>query len=317
MAAIRFDVVPGLAPVLVEELGVLGVVVDEHADDHLVVDMDRARATTVRTAYAAYARLAFDVPRPKALLGDEHLPAITSLVRDVAATQPFTGVRIGAAGADSPVMRRLGDEVARAARLPLDPKDGDLLVRIVPSHPGWQVLVRLTPRPLSNRPWHVAGFEAALDASVAAAMVRLTNPRRDDVFLDPTCGSGTIVFERRAAGPCATAVGSDVARNARGELRADATALPFADASVTAVCANPPWGHQMGSHDENDRLYPALLAEVGRVARRDARFVLLTNDVRRFDLVLRDQARWHLDQRLRVSLRGHHPRVYVLTDSGR
>lgn len=329
MTAIRLDVVPGLTPVLLDELG-KRVQVDHRADDHVVVEMDRRDALGLRTAYAAYARLAFDVRAPKALLGDANLRTIGALVRDVAATQPFTGVRIGAAGADSPVMRRIGDELARAAGLPHEPVAGDLLIRVIPTseigpslRPGtgnssdparrrrWQVLVRLTPRPLSNRPWHEPGFEGALDASVAAAMVRLTRPRPDDVFLDPTCGSATIVLERRHDGPAALAIGSDLDPGARADVLADATRLPLADASVTALAANPPWGHRF---EADEGLNAVLLAESGRVATAGARFAVLTHDIKRFEQALREQRRWRVDRELKLTLRGHHPRLYVLTD---
>jgi tRNA (guanine6-N2)-methyltransferase len=308
VTTVRLDVVPGLVPVLIDELGGPGAPpTSERTDKHVVVDIDRRAALKLRTVYAAYAQLDFDVPRPKALLGDVHLRAITNLVRDVADTQPFTSVRIGAAGADSPVMRRLADEIAKAAELPHDPDDGDLLVRIIPS---WKVLVRLTPRPLSNRPWHEPGFEGALDASVGAAMVRLTNPRADDIFLDPVCGSGTIVAERRSAGPHTAALGSDIDPSAPGaRIRADATRLPLPDGVVTALCANPPWGHQFESADDlNER----LLAEAGRVASADARFVVVTHDIRRFERALRAQHRWRELQQLTLDLRGHHPRIWVL-----
>ena len=312
MTRIRLDVVPGLVPVLLDELG---TTVDERTEAFVVLDMDRRDALHLRTAYAAYAVATFDVRAPKALLGDANLKTITKLVGDVARSQPFTAVRIGAAGADSPVMRRIGDELATAARLPHDPAHGDLLVRIIRSgreDGGWQVLVRLTPRPLSNRPWHVAGFEGAIDASVAAAMVRLTDPRPDDVFLDPTSGSNTIVLERRHHGPARLALGSDLSADARAEVRADASRLPLADATVTALAANPPWNHRFEA-DEN--LHAALLAEAGRVATLEARFVVLTHDIRRFERALRDQHRWQVQQQLKLDLRGHHPRLYVLTDS--
>lgn len=305
MPLVRFDVVPGLAPVLVDELGD-GVTVTEQAETHVVADITYDRARRATTAYAAYAMAAFDVPRPKALLGDAHLRTITSLVNDVAAAQRFTGLRLGAAGSDSPVMRRLADELARAARLPVDQGDGDLLVRVIPS---WTVLVRLTPRPLSLRPWHVPGFDHALDASVAAAMVRLTRPRHDDVFLDPVCGSGTIVHERRHAAAASLALGSDLSPDAVADVRADATRLPLPDASVTAVAANPPWGHRF---ERGDDLNAALLAELARVVVPGGRVVLLTHDIKQFERALRAQPRWTIEQQLRLEFRGHHPRLYVL-----
>ena len=319
MPEVRFDVVPGLLPVLVDELAERGLPVTASGDAWATAAVGDLRAALeVRTAYAAYAAVTFAAPRPKALLGDANLRQIHAAVADVLALHrpgSFAGLRLSAAGAGTPVMRRLAASMADAAGLPVDDDDGDLLVRVVPS---WQVLIRLTPRPLSDRPWHVPGFEGALDASVAAAMVRLSRPRPDDVFLDPTCGSGTIAVERARHGPAAAVLAGDIDvdalvaawRNGAGALLlADAASVPLRAGSVTALAANPPWGHRF---EADDAFGGALLAEAGRVAVPGARFAVLTHDVRRFEQAVRDQSRWHVEQQLRLDLRGHHPRLYVL-----
>ena len=67
---------------------------------------------------------------------------------------------------------------------------------------GWEVLIRLTPRPLSAREWRVCNMEGALNATIAAAMIEMTDPsaRRPRVF-NLMCGSGTLLIETTAACP--------------------------------------------------------------------------------------------------------------------
>lgn len=61
---------------------------------------------------------------------------------------------------------------------------------------GWDVLVRLSTFPLSARSWRAEGYHAAVNATVAAAMVRLSQPRSGDRVVNLMCGSGTILVER-------------------------------------------------------------------------------------------------------------------------
>src|SRR5581483_7823655 len=100
--------------------------------------------------------------------------------------------RIDAAGADSPTFRRLAAELATRTGLADDPATGDLLLRIRPAAGGWEVACRLSPRPLSTRAWRVRDIPFALNATIAAAMVEMTEPRPQDRFANLLCGSGTL-----------------------------------------------------------------------------------------------------------------------------
>jgi 23S rRNA G2445 N2-methylase RlmL len=194
---------------------------------------------------------------------------------------------------------------------------------------GWEVLLRLTPRPLSARAWRTERFAGGLNATIAAAIVRTTQPSPADAFVDLMCGSGTLLLERLAAGPAARVVGIDVdpaalavtrvhLRNARHRgahvelLEADATALDEGIGRFDVLVANPPWGTLVGSHDENDALYPALLGRGAADARAGAHLGGLTHDVRRFESVLRGEPSWTLEQSWRFFQKGHHPRLYLL-----
>jgi 23S rRNA G2445 N2-methylase RlmL len=228
-------------------------------------------------------------------------------------------------------MVRLKEELARDLALRVEPDDGDLVLRIRRprlDQGGWEVLIRLSARPLSVRPWRICDRKGALNAAVAHAMVLLTNPQPGDSFLNIACGSGTLAIERLNQGPAIRVLGCDIDpealqcarlnRTASGygeqiELYEwDARALPIPDKSVDVLCADLPFGHVIGSHEENVNLYPALLQEGARVAKPGARACLLTHDVKLMESVIHGSQDWRLQDVITISVGGLHPRIYLL-----
>lgn len=330
-------------------------------EDALVVDLpgDRlGRVRRLRTAVAAFVVLHHDVPRPRALLSGEHLQRIVDAAYASLRVAGSSTFRFEAAGADSAVFARLADELARATGLKHDPGEGELVVKVrrgAPSSgdrrrsrsgggpaerpgddPGWDVLVRIGPRPLSARTWRVADFPGAANATIAAAMVRLAGVQPDDRVLNLMCGSGTLLVERLLAGPAAAAVGIDVADDAltaaRENLEAAGltrrVALAQADAlapsswpadllpgsSADVILADPPWGTLHGRHADAPAVHAGLLRAAHAVAAPGARLVVLTHEVKVMAAAVRDAADlWHAQPPVRVFAKGHHPRIHVLT----
>jgi tRNA (guanine6-N2)-methyltransferase len=56
----------------------------------------------------------------------------------------------------------------------------------------------------------VSHLPASLRPTVAAAMVLLSDPRPDDVFLDSMCGGGTLLIERAQFGRYGLLLGGDI-----------------------------------------------------------------------------------------------------------
>ncbi|HMO60192.1 MAG TPA: methyltransferase domain-containing protein [Roseiflexaceae bacterium] len=286
------------------------------------------------TVTAVYMVQEFGVPRPRALLGHQHFEQIVAAitaVRRLTAVQQFRTLRLSAAGEHSPVMRRLVADISQRTGLAAVDDDGDLLVRVRPTsdRSGWEVLVRISPRPLSTRAWRVCDRPGAPNAALAACMVQLSAPFRDDVLLNIGCGSGTLLIERLLYGSARYAIGCDIddaaLACARANLAAagvadqveleawDARQMPLHDASVTTILADLPFGRLVGSHSENIHLYPALLGEAARVAAPGALMVLLSHEVRLVDQVLDDQRnQWELLECIRVRSSGMTPGIYCL-----
>jgi 23S rRNA G2445 N2-methylase RlmL len=294
------------------------------------VDASPARLSLLRLTSAVYLRLTFDIPRPKALLGHQHLTRFLTAIHTITNSQRdrFMTLSIDAAGSESSVMQRIKQELAAALNLTVDPDKGDLHLRMRRSltADGWDVLIRTTPRPLVTRDWRVCNYEGALNATVAAAMITLLKPAPDEPLLNLMCGSGSLIIERFASQPDAPTVACDIspealacaAANLQASgvhhpalIRTDATRLPFPDATFPLLAADLPFGQLIGSHESNRGLYPVVLSEAFRVTRPGGRFAVITHEVKLIEQALRG-AGWQVDPPRMITLRGLHPRIYVL-----
>lgn len=252
-----------------------------------------------RSVVAAYLVEHFDIARPRALLGHAYLKRMQSACERVLVAWPrgaFRSLHLSAAGADSVVMNRIKRELGERLVLEVDESSGDLFLRIRPASGGWQVLVRTSPRPLSTRQWRVCNLPGALNATLAHAMVSMTDPIESDVFVNVACGSGTLLVERLALGLARAAFGYDLDADAlncaRTNLEAsgyaasvelaqrDARDLPLETASVRTLVADLPYAMLLGTGEANASLYPELLAEAARVLMPDGRAVVVTTQNR-------------------------------------
>jgi SAM-dependent methyltransferase len=282
-----------------------------------------AELLRLRSVVAVHAVLGTGIPRPTALLDDGAFRKIVAAVGHIRSLHParaFRTYRLSAAGADSPAFQRFGARLGQATGLTPADDAGDLLLRFRRGSNGrFELLARISPRPLSARAWRVCNRPGALNAAVASIMAGLTGPGPSDLYLNLACGSGTLLIERGLlgpAGPGGRLIGCDTdpealacaARNVeaagldRVELTDwDATGLPLPDASVDAMTVDLPFGQLVGSHASNAELYPALLAEAARVARPGARLVAISQQSRLLERSVRAEA-WSTASVLRPSL---------------
>jgi tRNA (guanine6-N2)-methyltransferase len=184
--------------------------------------------------------------------------------------------------------------------------------------------VRLSDDAMRHREYKAAHRPASLRASSAAALAWLSEPRDDDVVLDPFCGAGTILIERAHLGRYAMLLGSDRDAAALAAARVnvgarykpiqlenwDAGALPLGDASVNKIVTNLPWGLRYGSHGENRKLYPIWMREFARVLKPGGMMVMLTAEWRLMRELERTR-KFAPSKIIRVSVLGKSAAIYV------
>ncbi|WP_261664874.1 methyltransferase domain-containing protein [Deinococcus sp. Marseille-Q6407] len=289
---------------------------------------DLSRLSRLRSVTAVYAVRRWDVPRPRGLLGHQQLGELTGWLREVAAQGGHTSLRLSAAGRDTEVMERLTAEIAAGLGLPHQPEDGELRLRLRPAADGsgWEVLARLTPRPLSARDWRVCNREGGLNAAAAYGALALAGLRASDRIFNPMCGSGTLLVERALMGPYEAMVGVDIDPEAvacaRANLRAagrrvevaqvDALNTGLPPRSFDLIVADLPWGDDIGTHGGNAELYPAFLREMHRLCSKGGRLLVITHEIRLFERVLAGSP-WQGRELTQIYSGGHHPKVYLLT----
>ena len=295
------------------------------------------RFDELRTAAAVHRVEAFAVPRPRALLGHQHLTRLLGVIHLVLDARPagaFRTFRITAAGAGSGVYSRLRQEIAIATGL--EPADDAAHLHIAvrrdtSDEGGWQVLVRTSPLPLSARRWRVCDMPGALNATVASVMATLARPRSNERVLNMCCGSGTLMVERLGLGVAASVTGVDIDTGALqcadtnlravghrasvALLQADCANLPLPDDSMDTITADLPFGMLQHGYDISS-LYHAALAESARVAKPNASLMVITTRRRVMLSTIEDNPNWNLANEIPLSIphsRGYiNPHIYLL-----
>ena len=294
------------------------------------------RFDELRTVMAVHRVEHFAVPRPRALLGHQHLTRLLGVIHFILDTQSpgaFLTFRITAAGAGSGVYSRLRQEIASATSL--EPTDDAAHLQIAVRRPptdddGWQVLIRTSTMPLSARRWRVCDMPGALNATVASVMASFVRPRPKERVLNLCCGSGTLMVERIGLGAAASITGVDISadalqcadanlravghRSSVSLLQADCANLPLTDASLDTITADLPFGMLQGGGIES--LYRAALAESARVAATNASLVVVTTRRRAIFAAVEDNPSWNLANEIPLSIphsRGYiKPHIYLL-----
>ena len=279
----------------------------------------------------------FAVPRPRALLGHQHLTRLLGVILMVLDTRPagaFRTFRITAAGAGSGIYSRLRQELASATTL--EPSDDAAHLQIAirrssAGEEGWQALIRTSPMPLTARKWRVCDMPGALNATVASVMASLVRPRPNERALNLCCGSGTLMVERLGLGAAASVTGVDISadaldcadanlraagyRSAASLERADCASLPLPDASIDTITADLPFGMLQGGYDI-ESLYRSALKESSRVTTANGSLVVITTRRRTILSALEENPQWNLAKEIPLSIphsRGYiKPHIYLL-----
>ncbi|MBD2871882.1 methyltransferase domain-containing protein [Paenibacillus arenilitoris] len=212
----------------------------------------------------------------------------------------------------------------RNPRLRLDPTGGhEIEFRLDLQEEEAVFSLRLTDAGFRYRHAQRSFTQAALRPSVAHALVWLSDPRAEDVVIDPCCGSGTILSERLAY-PYCQIEGGDVSEAAveasreniglheRLKLRRwDARRLPVDAGYADVIVTNLPFGRQISADEYIPQLYRDVFKEMKRVLNDEGRMLCLTDA----DAALRsaaDHLQLSCSEIAAIHLKGLHPTLYRL-----
>lgn len=291
-----------------------------------------SQLNTFKSVIALYIVHHFDVPRPKALLGHQNFTTLIQYLDNILKTwspNHYT-FGLGAAGSNSAVMRRIKQDISLMLSIPIAEDDkGHLFMRLIPAYQmqGWETLIRLTPVPLSTRGWRIKNIPGALNATVAYAMTQIADIPQNSQIVNLCSGTATILIEiaQQAKNKTLIALDNDIQmlQSAKANIEAsqtsehiiqilgDAQQTPFKSGSISHIFADLPFGHYVGSHNENEWLYPAILEESARIAKQGASFVALTHEIQLMLQSLKT-SKWLIKHQRQINLSGLHPKIFVL-----
>ena len=236
---------------------------------------------------------------------------------------------------------------SKNVRLAVNLSEPDVIIRVDVVFDTVMVGIDLTGDVgLHRRFYRVYNHPAPLNATIAAALVKLSGWDEDETLLDPMCGSGTILIEAAMqthnipicpttssayTSPstihCPTIFGLEISRkHLRGcksnataagvsfdVVQGDATRPPFRK-SFDVVITNPPYGLRIGRKRVIDRLYSRFLEALFDVTHENSKIVIITAETE----ILKKHARKYkiLEERM-VKYGGLLTSVFVMAHDNR
>ncbi len=189
-------------------------------------------------------------------------------------------------------------------------------------------LLRLT------RNWDGKTIHAGeLKPELSHVMCSLTEPKPDDIVLDPFSGYGSIPIEMARSFPCRMVFAGDRDASCRQHIRQrlvtkrlkrvvvpkqlDACSMKgFENGFISTIVTDPPWGFHEANTDIN-RLYNSMLNEFNRVLKPEGFLVVLTARKAEFEKsVAAAPGRFALLEKYDVLVSGRKAAIYKLRKAG-
>ncbi len=216
----------------------------------------------------------------------------------------------------------LGNRLASALSFEYTPRDhSNLDIRVHVEKNNVIESVRLTEKPLYYREYKQHSREGSLRPSIAAALVRLTDPEPGDKLVDNFCGVGTILCEGVLQGvaPHGGDIDEQAVRYAKDHLRSfsrdwvrnvhnlDATDSKLPNDYFDIAVSNIPWGEQLDLNAVE--LYSQAVPEYKRILADTGSVVLLGPKPDLAEKHLKEQFPDHNVGKFRLGFLGQHPWV--------
>lgn len=309
------------------------------AEELLIEELREAGLTDLT---AAERRVTGTVAGGPELLTDQRLYSAAAIPLGQAAEPDLAPLDASAAGgliaaltpAERPLTFRVGHDSAEVrtalterliARFGWVNEPGDWLINITRYGERW--LAELGPLHWTRRFGRLERLPWSSTPVLGATLVRLAKLNAGDRVVDPFCGTGTLLLLAGLGTPGLRLTGSDIDPEAirlaeinlerfgvEARLRTGpAERIDLRDHSADRVLANLPFGKRVGSHRNNEQLYPAALREIARILVPKGRAVLLTDDKRLFADALQRTGGIKIIRERVLTFGGVSPTAYVIT----
>lgn len=206
------------------------------------------------------------------------------------------------------------------------PSSYDVELRAVQKNGTAALYLRLYTYPDPRFSYRSGAVAASMHPAAAAAILYAHRDRMkpDHTVLDPFCGAGTLLIERAQIMDAARLTGIDISPEACRIARANSknAGLPirvynrdsrgFSNKDrVQEIICNLPFGHRVGSHADNRKLYDDSLSQWKDLLHRDGFVLAITNDKKLFTSLAKRHG-FRIVRRSRFSYGGLAPTCYLL-----
>ena len=189
------------------------------------------------------------------------------------------------------------------------------------------VYIKLTCYEDTRFRYRVGSVPASIHPATAAAVLGYASKYREEGarVLDPCCGSGTLLIERELLSPCISLTGVDIDGEALEIARRNAQAAGSEARFIRCDCAkyktkelydeivcNLPFGNRVGSHQDNERLYAAILDNIPAWLRPGGFALMYTMEFTLLKRLVRERPCLSMLAQSRTEAGGLTPGVFIL-----
>lgn len=181
---------------------------------------------------------------------------------------------------------------------------------------------------LSKRDWRVEYVPAGINPSLAYILCMIANLEKENILLDPFCGSSVIPITALLNFNIKRVICTDISGNAIDAskknfkaaniekskykvFRNDILKSKISKRNVDRIVSNLPFGIRVGDHDSNVLMYKSLESVARKVLRKRGLIVLLTQE----KVLLREvfsKDIWSVKSVLRVNEGGLLPEMFLI-----
>ncbi len=192
---IKLSYIPGLRPVVLDELKKSNMKVLREVDDSIYLEFSIQTLQDVkkqRSVARAYLIVQNALYNPTYL--SNHKSVLGNLVEHVVSCDSFKTFKITCAGSDSPEVRSIASYIEKTYGIQ-ENDDADLKIHMIKPDDVWEIGVQITPRPLSVRDYKVVNMKGAMDPTIAYAVNSFCIQDSTKTYLNIFSGSATLLIE--------------------------------------------------------------------------------------------------------------------------